>query len=277
MKILLTGASSYVGARLFLDLGKRFEVVGTYHESKLSEKLIHLDITDSEEIKRVINKQNPETIIHAASNADARWCEANPKLAIAVNQEPTKTIVESANNINANVIFISSYAAAMPNNVYGKTKYQSEEYVKQTKKGFVIIRPSLLLGFSPNTINDRPFNRMLKNLDLKTEAIYDTSWKFQPSYLGHVSEVITRVIEKNILNETISVAVPEIKTRYDIAKDILGAFHIEVKAIDKQDTTNVIINDLKVLQVLKLPQYRYKKIISKIIDEIKHRELFSII
>lgn len=277
MKILLTGASSYVGARLFLDLSKKFEVVGTYHENKLSEKLIHLNITDFEEIKRVIDEQKPEIILHAASNANARWCETNPKLALALNQEPTRNIVESANNLNAKIIFISSYAAAMPNNVYGKTKHQSEEYVKQTKKGFVIIRPSLLLGFSPNTVNDRPFNRILKNLDLKTEAIYDTSWKFQPSYLGHVSEVIAQVIERNILNETISVAVPEIKTRYDIAKDILGAFHIEVKPIDKQDTTNVIIDDLKALRIFKLPQYNYEKIISKIIDEIKHRELFSTI
>ncbi|MDO8621548.1 MAG: sugar nucleotide-binding protein [Candidatus Levybacteria bacterium] len=277
MKILLTGANSYVGARLFLDLSKKFEVVGTYHENKLSEKLIHLNITDSEEIKKIIDKQKPEIIIHAASNANARWCEANPKLAIALNQEPTLNIVESANNINAKVIFISSYAAAIPNNVYGKTKYQSEKYVKRTKKGFVIIRPSLLIGFSPNTINDRPFNRILKNLDLKTEAIYDTSWKFQPSYLGHVSEVIAQVIKNNILNETISVAVPELKTRYDIAKDILGTFHIEVKPIDKKDTTNVIIDDLKALQILKLPQYSYGKIISKIIDEIKHREFFSTI
>lgn len=277
MKILLTGASSYVGARLFLDLSKKFEVVGTYHENKLSEKLIHLNITDFEEIKGVIDEQKPEIIIHAASNANARWCEANPKLAIALNQEPTRNIIESANNINAKVIFISSYAAAMPNNVYGKTKYQSEQYVKQIRKGFVIIRPSLLLGFSPNTTNDRPFNRILKNLDSKTEAIYDTSWKFQPSYLGHVSEVIAQVIERNILNETISVAVPEIKTRYDIAKDILEAFHIEVKPIDKQDAANVIVDDLKALRILKLPQYNYEKTISKIIDEIKHRELFSTI
>lgn len=277
MKILLTGASSYVGARLFLDLSKKFEVVGTYHGNKLSEKLIHLNITDSEEIKKIIDEQKPEIIIHAASNADARWCEANPKLAIAVNQEPSKNIVESANNINAKVIFISSYAAAMATNVYSKTKYQSEKYVKQTKKGFIIIRPSLLLGFSPNTANDRPFNRILKNLDLKTEAIYDTSWKFQPSYLGHISEVIVKVIENNILNKTISVAVPEVKTRYDIAKDILGAFDIEVKPIDKQDATNVIIDDLNSLKTLKLPQYTYKEIVNKIIEEIKHRKFFSTI
>ncbi len=32
-----------------------------------------------------------------------------------------------------------------------------------------------------------------------------------------------------------------------------------------------------ILQILKLPQYSYEKIISKIIDEIKHRELFSTI
>lgn len=277
MKILLTGASSYVGARLYLDLSKKFEVIGTFNGSKLSDKFIHLDITNSEEVKKIINQYQPDVILHAAANADARWCEANPDKAIALNQESTKNVVQASNDLGAKVILLSSFAAIQPVNVYGRTKHESEEYVKQTKKGFVILRPSLIIGFSPNMVNDRPFNRMLKNLDQKTEAIYDTSWKFQPSYLRHISEIIENVLERNIVNEIIPVAVKELKTRYDIAKDILEPFSIQVTAIDKKDTTPTITDDLDILAKLNLPQYSYQEMITQVIDEIKHRELYSTI
>lgn len=275
MKVLIIGANSYVGARLFLDLNKKFEVTGTYNNRKLSEKFISLDITNTEEIKKVINECNPEIIIHVASNASTAWCEANPELAISLNQESTRKITESANNIGAKVFLISTFHSANSKTVYGRTKFQSEEYVKKTKKGFVIIKPSVIIGFSPNTFNDRPFNRILKNLDEKTEAIYDTSWKFQPTYLGHISEVIIQLIEQNIINEIIPVAVLELKTRFDIASDILKAFNIKVKPIDHKDKTLVVKDNLKKLRDLRLPQYSYSEMINKIIDEIKHRELFS--
>lgn len=274
MKILLTGASSYVGARLYFDLSKTQEIVGTYSGNRLSNKFLHLDITDSEEIKSLIKKEKPDTIIHAASIADARWCEANPELAVSLNQSATSNIVEEANAIGAKIIYISSFAAIKPENVYGRTKFESEKYVNATKAGFLILRPSLLIGYSPNTVNDRPFNRFLKNLDEKTEAIYDTSWHFQPSYLGHLSDVIMEIIGRNIWNETIAVAVKEIKTRYEVAMDILGAFDIEVKPVDKQDKTAQISDSLEKLKELKLPQYSYEEIIKNCIEEIKNRNTF---
>jgi dTDP-4-dehydrorhamnose reductase len=275
MKILLTGASSYVGARLFLDISKTHDVTGTYHGNKLSEKFIPLDVTSPEEIKNSIAKYQPEIIIHAASNANARWCEANSELAVKLNQESTRFIVEAANKINAKLILISSIVAKKPANVYGKTKSQSESYAKETKNGFVILRPSLIIGFSPNTVNDRPFNRILKNLDQKTKAEYDTSWEFQPTYLKHISEVILEVIKRNIVNEIIPIAVPEIKTRFDIAKDILEPFGITVTPVDQKDPTEVLTDDLSKLAQLNLPQYSYGEIIEQIVAEIKNREQFS--
>ena len=275
MNILLTGASSYVGARLFLDLSKKYAITGTYNDAKLSDKFIHLDITDPEEIKSVISKKKPDVIIHAAANANARWCEANPEKAISLNQKATQTIVLAANEIDAKVILISSFAAIDPANVYGKTKQASEDFVKKAKKGYIILRPSLIIGFSPNTVNDRPFNRILKNLDEKTEPRYDTSWKFQPTYLGHLSEVISTVLDKNITNQTIPVAVKELKTRYDIAKDILQPFGITAIQEDKQDSSPVTTDNLEKLEELNLLQYTYQEIINKIVEEIKHRERYT--
>jgi dTDP-4-dehydrorhamnose reductase len=274
MKILITGASSYVGARLYLDLKKDFETVGTYHKNKLSKEFIELDITDEDKTIQTVKQLRPDVIVHAAANPSAKWCEENPELAVKINEKGTKYIVDAANSIGAKVIYISSKAAMGQTNIYGRTKLAGEEFVKNTTKGFIILRPSLVIGFSPNTTNDRPFNRMLKNLDEKTPAIYDNSWKFQPSWLGHISEVIKTVIERGLTNEIITVTVPETKSRFDVANDILSFFGITVIPKNENDKTPVTAVDLNKLRELKLPEYSYSEIISEIIEEIKHRDKY---
>lgn len=274
MKILITGASSYVGARLYLDLKKDFETVGTYYTNKLSKEFIELDITDKDKIIQTVKLIKPDVIIHVVANPSAKWCEQNPELAVKINEEGTKNIVDAANLVGAKVIYISTKAVVSQTNVYGKTKLAGEKFVKNTKKGFIVLRPSFIIGFSPNTTNDRPFNRMLKNIDEKTPAIYDTSWKFQPTWLGHISEVIKVVIEKNITNQIITVTVPESKSRFDVASDILSQFGISVIPKDENDKTLVTAVDLNKLKELKLPEYSYSEIISRIVDEIKHRDKY---
>ncbi|KKP48223.1 MAG: putative nad-dependent epimerase/dehydratase,dtdp-4-dehydrorhamnose reductase, oxidoreductase protein [Candidatus Woesebacteria bacterium GW2011_GWA1_33_30] len=276
LKILITGASSYLGARLYFDLLKDFDVVGTYNTSKLIDNFLRLDITKNDEINAIFEKVKPSVIVHVAANASSKWCEENPDLAVKLNETATKYIVDLANKIKAKVIYISSFAAFEPNNLYAKTKYNSEKIVKNTKTGWIILRPSLILGFSPNIINDRPFNRLLKNLD-GVPAEYDISWKFQPTYIGHISEVIKEVITRNINNETIPVAVSDLKSRFDTAKDILTPFGIEVKPFDAKDNAHFSEKkEINKLKELNLPIYTYQKMIEKIIEEIKNREQFKL-
>lgn len=276
MKILLTGASSYVGARLYFDISKFHDVLGTYSLHQLSSRLVHLDITNSNEMEKIINSYSPDIILHVAQNPDPRWCEAHPSEAKKLNLEATKNLVTLANSVHSRMVYISSFAAINPKNVYAKTKYESELLTKSVDAGFLIIRPSFILGYSPNTSNDRPFNRLLKNLDQGTLAEYDTSWKFQPTYVGHISQVILTCINKNIWGETIHVTVPDLKTRYETACDILNPFNITVTPVDKHDTTNVIPYDLHELSDLHLPQYTYQRMINTIIEEIRNRNQFII-
>jgi dTDP-4-dehydrorhamnose reductase len=275
-KILLIGASSYLGARLYVDLSKTFHVVGTYASHKLSDAFIPLNITKDQEIRKVIQEVKPDIIVHAANNASAKWCNAHPAEAVAVNQTSMQYIADAANAANATLIYISSFSANDLSNMYGKTKHGSENIVKQSVKKYCIVRPSLILGYSPNTTNDRPFNRVLKNLDEGTLAVYDTSWKFQPTYIRHISEVIQQVIEKNILAKTLHVGVSDIKSRFDVAKDILAPFGVTVTPTDSNDPGVLLTDNYNTLRDLGLPEYTYEDMIREIVEEMNHRERFII-
>lgn len=276
MKLLLIGANSYVGARLYFDLKSVFPVVGTYSTHRLSGDFLQLDITDQASVEKIIDNQKPDVVVHTANNANSRWCDANPQKAIELNQTSTGYIIDSANKRNAKVIYISTMGAIEPTNLYGRTKAESEQTVKRTKVGYLILRPSLILGFSPNTVNDRPFNRLLRNLDQGEKAIYDTSWKFQPTYLGHISDVIRACLERQLWNQTISISVPDLKSRYDTAYDILTPFGVKVTAVDNHDSTFKIFKDeLVELRKFNLPSYSYPEMIGKIVTEIKDRQKYK--
>lgn len=277
MKVLLIGASSYVGARLYFDLQSTYEIIGTYSSHQLSEKFIQLDITKKESVENTIAQYKPKIIIHAANNASAKWCDAHPNEAILLNQTATHFIVKAANKIHAKLIYISTMGVINAPNMYGKTKRKSEEFVQETKAGWVILRPSLILGYSPNTTNDRPFNRLLKNLDEKVPAVYDTSWKFQPTYIKHVSEVIETCIRRGIWGKSIIIAAPEMKSRYDTAYDIMTPFGVSVTPVDTKDATfEAFKDDLSELNELDLPKYSYKEMVKEIVEEIKNRKKYII-
>lgn len=277
MKILLIGANSYLGARVFFDLKTSHTLTGTYASHPLSDTFRHLDITNPDELASVVSETNPDCIIHSANNASASWCEANPEKATAINETATRSIAAIAKEKHILLFYVSSMSAADTPNMYGKMKIASEQIIKEISPDYVILRPSLILGFSPNTTNDRPFNRILKNLDENTPAVYDSSWRFQPTYIRHISEVISECINRKIVNVTIPISVPELTSRFQSAYDILSPFGIEVLPVDSKDKTFTDYKEpLKELDEFKLQKYSYKQMIQLIVEEITNRQTFRI-
>jgi dTDP-4-dehydrorhamnose reductase len=269
--ILITGASSYVGAEIYVFLKKHldnYKVLGTYNSNKLFPDLLKLDVTKENSVKGLIEKEKPKFIIHVAANPSSGWCDKNPELAKELNVNSTKFIVDSANEVGSKLIFISSFAAINPTTFYGETKLESEEITKKCNSGYLILRPSLIVGYSPNITNDRPFNRILKNITEGKPAIYDNSWKFQPTYLRHLCNVIKSSIEKEIYGETIPVAIPELKTRFEIGKDILEKFDILVKEDENKSNDSIFEEDLTILDKLGLPTQDYPSMIEEIVQII---------
>ncbi len=268
-KILIIGANGYLGARLYSDLKNSFDVVGTYHKSKFNDDFIQLDVTDQKQVDRIFSEIKPDIIIQTANYPSPRHAKDNEDNYEKLNLTSTRILVDSVNKIRAKLIFISSFAALNPDNIYGKLKLESEKVVTEIKNGYLILRPSLILGYSPNTQNDRPFNRVLKCLSNPKLAEFDTSWKFQPTYVGHISEVIKTAIEKNVFNHLIHVFCPSIETQFSTARDILQPFNVEVKPIDKGMIMPLQVRNESELTNLGLPTCTYNEMNEKINKEIR--------
>ncbi|MCD4844064.1 MAG: sugar nucleotide-binding protein [Methanosarcinales archaeon] len=272
MKILITGASGYVGARIFEDLRGHHDVTGTFQRNKFFTDLRQLDITDRKTVLETISDANPDLIIHAAAIPSRGRCEKNPHKATATNASGTENVVEAANMNNAKIIYISSLGAIEPVTQYGKTKLIGEGHAKNARMGYNILRLSVTFGYSTNTHNDRPFNRIIRTLREGKPISYDNAWKFPPTYLRHVSATIQVLLEKKIENRTIAVAVPELKSMYEIASDILKPFG---KAIEPNDGGKMgrRVENIPESSDLEFPMCSYKEMIQAITQEIKENGL----
>lgn len=275
--VLIIGASSYVGARIYFDLQDKYRLIGTYFHHPLSTKFLQVNLTDRKEVSETFKEVKPDVVIHVANYPSPRNAVNNEKNFIALNQKATEYVVESANNMGAKVIFISSQAASNPSDLYGQLKATSENQVKSVRAGYIILRPSLIVGFSSNTVNDRPFNRMLRCLDDRTKiAEFDSSWKLQPTYLGHLAQVIDRAIGGNIWNKAIPVFINEVVTQYQIAHDVLNHFGVTVNPIDLHFRIPLSKDDVTDFEAFHLPPYSYNEMIETITGEIKNRKTFNL-
>ena len=276
MKLLIIGATSYIGSRLVFDLQDKYEIVGTYHNNNsVSSKFIHVDIRDLASIDRLVAESNPDVIIHLANYSSSRQIKDNeidfPKL----NLEATKNIVDTANKYEKPIIFFSSMAATTKQDLYGELKAESEAIIKTAKHGFNIVRPSAVIGLSPvqshNKITD-------KILSVKNGLIqeFDNSWILQPTYIGHLSQVIEQIISKDIWNEELNIFIDYPVTQFQIANDILKQFGMKAKPLDTGRVVPLAKIDDHKMKLFTLFPTSYQEVIDRIVNEIKNPLLFQI-
>jgi len=147
MKILLTGKDGQVGFALHKKLMSLGEVVATgRHE---------LDLANPDAIKTFIDKIKPDIIINPAAYTQVDKAESEKLLAHQINAIAPQVLAEKASELNIPIIhFSTDYVfdglkqepyletdEVNPQSVYGQTKWQGEEAVRQHKK-HIIFRTS---------------------------------------------------------------------------------------------------------------------------------------
>ena len=202
MKILLTGKNGQVGFALHKKLVSLGEVIATDRNE--------LDLENSDAIRAFIEKIKPDIIINAAAYTDVDKAETEIELAHQVNAEAPGVLTEKASQLNIPIIhFSTDYVfdglknepyvetdQANPQSVYGKTKWEGEEAVRNHKK-HIILRTSWV--FSSRGQNF--LNTILKLIQEKTSLNIVSDQRGAPTSADAIADVTYKIIEA-ILNKT---------------------------------------------------------------------------
>ncbi len=201
MKILLTGKDGQIGFALHKKLVSLCEVCATNRDM--------LDLTNPKRIRVFIQKNKPDIIVNAAAYTDVDKAETDIELAQKVNTAAPKILAEMASQLNIPIIhFSTDYVfdglknepyvetdKANPQSVYGQTKWEGEEAVRQFKK-HIILRTSWVFGrYGKNFLQT-----ILKLIQEKSSLNIVSDQIGSPTSVDVIADV-TYIIIKTILNK----------------------------------------------------------------------------
>ena len=133
-KLLITGASGFVGSRVVARWRNEYKILAPSHSE--------LDITDRESVDSYFLQHTPDVVVHLAAISNTWYCEQHPDESYRVNVEGVCNLAAAAARNGVKFIFFSSDqvyngncesgplsedVAVAPENVYGRHKLEAEQ------------------------------------------------------------------------------------------------------------------------------------------------------
>ena len=217
MKIFITGANGLLAQHLINLLVNTtdHEIIATSKREPhivLQNSRVHyfnLDITDGLEVDRLLQKLQPDTIIHCAALTQVDECELEPIKAWEINVTATRFLVDAAKQINAFFIFLSTDFVfdgqsgpyketdlVSPVNYYGSTKVAAEKAVEESGLQYAVVRTCLLYGSILNGTRNNIITWVKENLEqAKTIRVVNDQSR-TPTYVSDLAKGILLIAEK---------------------------------------------------------------------------------
>jgi len=266
-KILITGSKGMLAYDLIATLQQSYDVVWYDRD--------FLDITNIDNIKSILAKEQPKIVINCAAYTNVDAAEDDWRLFnYQVNSIWTYLLAKICNNMNIDLIHISTdyvfdwtkqsgyLTTDLPNpiNQYGMAKYLWENLLKSEYNSGIIIRTSWLYGGGSQFKNF--VNTMIRLADSKKmlKVVWDQFGA--PTYTKDLSKAILDIVNNiddyrwstfHLCNQTDWNWI----TWYDFAKEIFDLAHKDViceKCTSDEFATKAkrpqyskLINDSKIL------------------------------
>lgn len=240
MKVLVTGGSGLLGTSLVSTFSHSTDVSITYNSFQISVDNINsykLNITDKDRVFNLIEKINPDIIIHTAALTNVEFCEKNPEMALNINVNGTKNISDACRKFDSKMIYISTdyvfdgqngnYSekdTPNPINYYGKTKLEGEHAVQKLDDNYLILRTSL---YGWNIQNKLSFAEwIIDNLHQKKKINALTDQYSSLMFANHFSEVILKMINMDLYG-LYNIASSEKNSKFIFARKLAEVFDLD--------------------------------------------------
>ncbi len=200
--------------------------------------LTFLNFNDSKSYNIDVKNFSPDALIHLGALTDLEYCEKNIDLTYDTNTTSVKTAVKISNDLSIPLIFISTagifggdkdyyndWDKPNPLNIYGKSKFLAENYIKSNKEDFLIIRAGWMMGGGIK--KDKKFVKkiILQIKEGKKELFIVNDKMGTPTYTFDFANNVKLLLEKKHWG-TFNMVCQGLTSRLEVANSIVEHFNL---------------------------------------------------
>lgn len=152
MKVAVIGANGQLGSEICKYFSDKCEIIPLTHDD--------IEIIDMDNVYKVLDGIKPQVVINTAAYHNVPQCEQNPVLSFQVNGQGALNLAKISNDLNYKIVHYSTDYVfdgekkapyieddrTNPLNIYGLTKLDGENIIKNYCDKYFIIRTTGLYG-----------------------------------------------------------------------------------------------------------------------------------
>lgn len=261
-KLLVTGASGFLGWNICRVARKSYDVVGISNSRPLileAVRDVKVDITRYDDLRGLFSRVKPDVVIHAAAIAAPNVCQEHPAESGKVNIDASVSIAGLCSDIGIPCAFISTdlvfdgtaapydeMRPVSPISVYGEQKVKAETDMRARHDDLRICRMPLVYGdaIAPAQSFIQPFIRAM--FEGKELTLFNDEFRTPVSATSAAQGILCVLGQAPC---TLHLGGRESISRYDFGVKMAQALNIpdvKLKPVRQNDTVSIAPRPLNV-------------------------------
>jgi dTDP-4-dehydrorhamnose reductase len=246
-RLLIVGASGFVGSWLALAAGPDFTVIRGSRNPPAASDAVAIDIGDATSVRTAFDQARPAIVILLAALSDIDRCERERDLAERINFYGAQNVARECGERGLRLLYTSTDAVfdgskhiyyehdePTPLNWYGQTKVRAERVVRELAPSAAIVRLSLVLGRGAESPGNSYLEKVIGNLRAGNPIVTPTFEFRNPIDVGTLCEFLLELAPRRDATGIFHIGASDKMSRYDLARAIASHLGFDASLIVPQ-------------------------------------------